>query len=88
MNLYKKCLAKLFLFFAIDTTLASNNFLRFRDNLLERIQKLTMTIDDKIRDVKLQSDIDREAAKNRNYCQVKLINMSILQAKKYYLSIK
>ena len=47
-----------------------------------------MAIDDKIRDIKLQSDIDREAAKNRNYYQVKLINMSILQAKKYYLSIK
>ena len=37
MNLYKKCTAKPYSFFVIDTTLASNNSLRFRMNLLERI---------------------------------------------------
>ena len=36
MNLYKKCTAKPYPFFIIDTTLASDNFLRFRMNLLER----------------------------------------------------
>ena len=47
----------------IDTALASNNLLRFTKNLLERIQKLIMTIDNKISDEKLQHDINREAAK-------------------------
>ena len=39
------------------------NPLRLRKILLERIQKLIMTIDDKIRDEKLEYDINREAAK-------------------------
>ena len=47
-----------------------------------------MTIDDKIRDEKLQYDINREAAKNQHYRLEKLINMNILQVKKYYLLIK
>ena len=37
MRLYKKCTAKLYSFLAIDTTLASDNPLRFRKNLVERI---------------------------------------------------
>ena len=37
MNLYKKCTAEPYSFLVIDTTLASNNSLRFRRNLLERI---------------------------------------------------
>ena len=37
MNLYKKCTAKPYSFLVIDTALASDNFLRFRKNLLERI---------------------------------------------------
>ena len=37
MNLYKKCAAKPYSFLVIDTTLASDNSLRFRKNLLERI---------------------------------------------------
>ena len=41
-----------------------------------------MTIDNKIRDEKLQHDINREAAIE------KLINMNTLQMKKYYLLIK
>ena len=32
----------------IDTILASNNSWRFRKNLLERLQRLIMTIDDNI----------------------------------------
>ena len=35
MNLYKKCITKLYSFFVIDATLASDNLLRFRKNLLE-----------------------------------------------------
>ena len=53
MNLYKICTSKPYSFSGIlfsDPTLASNNLLRFRKNLLEKILKLIMTIDDKIRD--------------------------------------
>ena len=45
------------------TTLASDNSSRFRTNLLERISKLIIAVDDKIKDEKLQYDNDREAAK-------------------------
>ena len=39
MNLYKKCIVKPYSFFVIDTdtTLALDNPLHFRNNLLERI---------------------------------------------------
>ena len=47
-----------------------------------------MTIDDKIRNEKLQYDTNREAVKYHHYHQVKLINMNILQVKKYYLLVK
>ena len=63
MNLYKNCTAKPYSFLVIDATLASDNPSSFRKNLLVRIQKLTMPIDDKIRNEKLQCDINREARK-------------------------
>ena len=63
MNLYKKCTAKPHSFLVIDTTPLSDNPLQFRKNLVERIQKLIMTIDDKIREEKRQHDINSEAAK-------------------------
>ena len=62
MNLYKKYTGKPYSFLVIDATLASDNPSRFRKNLLERIQKLIMTIEDKIKDEKLQHAINREAA--------------------------
>ena len=37
MNLYKKYTAKPYSFLVIDTTLASDNSLHFRENPLERI---------------------------------------------------
>ena len=37
MNLYKKCTAKSYTFLVTDTTLASDNSLRFKKNILERI---------------------------------------------------
>ena len=37
MNFYKKCTAKPYSFLVIDTTLASDNRLRFGNNLLEKI---------------------------------------------------
>ena len=36
MNLYKKCTAKSYYLLVIDTTLTSDNPLRFRKNLVER----------------------------------------------------
>ena len=41
-------------FFVIDATLASDNPLHFKKNVLERIEKLIMAIEDKIRDEKVQ----------------------------------
>ena len=63
MNLCKKCTAKPYSFLVIDVTVASGNPSRFRKNLLKRILKLIMTMDDEIRDEKLQYDINRETAK-------------------------
>ena len=63
MNLYKKCTAKAFPLLVIDDTLASDKPLIFRKNHLAKTSKLIMTIDDKIRDEKLQYDSNREAAK-------------------------
>ena len=37
MDHYKKCTAKPYSFLVIDATLASDNLLHFRENLLERI---------------------------------------------------
>ena len=37
MNLYKKCTEKPYSFLVTDATLASDNHLRFRENLAERI---------------------------------------------------
>ena len=46
-----------------DTNLTLNISSRFRKNLLEIIEKLIMTIYDKIRDEKLQENINRETVK-------------------------
>ena len=55
-----------------DTTLALNNPLCFRRNLLEKIKKLIMTIDDTIRDQKLlQHDISIEASETSTLSSVK-----------------
>ena len=61
--IFIKNTAKPYSFLVIDTILASYNSSRFRNNLLETISKLIMTIDDKIKDEKLQYDINREAEK-------------------------
>ena len=46
-----------------------------------------MTIEDQIRDQKLQYNINREAAKYLLYHQAKLIRINIFLVKKYYLLI-
>ena len=47
-----------------------------------------MTIDDHIRDEKIQYDIKRELQKYQPYHQAKSINMNILKVKKYCHLIK
>ena len=47
-----------------------------------------MTIDDNIRDEKLKYDTNKETPKISAYCQVKLINMNILQEKNITLQSK
>ena len=59
----KKFSAKSFSFLVYDTVLVTDNILRFRCKILKRIQKLIMTIDEKIRDEKIHNDINREALK-------------------------
>ena len=51
------------IFLAINATLPSDSPSHFRKNLLERIWKLFMTINDKIRNEKLQYKFNREAGK-------------------------
>ena len=63
MNLYKKSTEDPYSFLVIDTSLTSDNSLPFRNNLFDPIQKLILTIDDKIRDKKLLHDLNREAVK-------------------------
>ena len=64
---------KTIFFLVIKATLASDNSSRFRKNLLEKIQKLIMTIDDRIKE-KLQYDINRETAKLSALSSGKLIS--------------
>ena len=63
MNFYKIYSAKPYLFLVNDWTLQSDNLLRLRCSVLQRISKLIMTIDNKLRDEKLQYDISSEVAK-------------------------
>ena len=63
LAIFKKNTLQNDILLVIDTTLVSDNPLSFRENLLEGIKIIIMTIDDKIRDEKLQYDVDREVAK-------------------------
>ena len=64
MNHCKKFNAKPYSFLVNDTTLVSDNPLPFTCNLSERMEKVTMTSDEKIRDGKLQSNVNKEIVKN------------------------
>ena len=68
-NIFKKYTKEPYPFLVNDTTLPSDNPLRFRKNLLGYYIIKIMTIEDQIKDEKLQYDINRE---------VKLINMNKL----------
>ena len=47
----------------VDTTFPSDHALHFQKNLLEELQRVIMTVDDRIRDEKLQYDIKKPTAK-------------------------
>ena len=72
----------------INTTLASNNSSRFRKNVLQRILKLVITIDDKIRDEKLQYDIKREAVEISALSSGKIDKYEYLTGEENFLLIK
>ena len=63
MNIYKKYTKESYSFLVNDTTLPSDDPLRFRKNLLGYYIIKIMTIEDQIKDEKLQYDINREVAK-------------------------
>ena len=63
LAIFKKNTLQNDILLVIDITLVSDNPLSFRENLLEGIKIIIMTIDDKIRDEKLQYDVDREVVK-------------------------
>ena len=54
MKIYRKCTPEPFSFLVNDTTIASDNRLGFRKNLLEWIYNKIMKTDDQIKDKKLQ----------------------------------
>ena len=60
---FKKYTAEPYSFLVNDTALPSDDPLRFRKNLLKIVYNKTMTIEDQIKDEKLQYDINRETAK-------------------------
>ena len=85
INTYKKFTAKQYIFLVIDCTLSSENPLRLRNNILERILKLILTIDNDI-EMKNYIMILTEKQQKYQHChQVTLINVNVLQWKKYYL---
>ena len=88
MNVYKECNAKSYSFLVTDTTLASNNLSRFRNNLSERIFKLILQLMIRLEMKNYNITLTEKHEKCHHYCRVKLINMNILQVKKYYLLIK
>ena len=63
MNIYNKSTKEPYSFLVNDITLPSDNPLRFRKNILEYYIIKIMTIEDRIKDEKLQYEINREAAK-------------------------
>ena len=82
MNLYKTCEGKSYSLLINDTNLASDNLLCFTRNILERMQKVIMTINEKIRSEKLQYDLNTEAAKLSSVSSRKIDKYEYLPGKK------
>ena len=58
IKIYKNCAADPYSFLLIHTTLPSDNLLRFRKKIFKIYYKI-MTIDDQIKDERLQYNINR-----------------------------
>ena len=63
IKIYKKCTAEPYSFLVNDTTLPSDNLLRFRKNLLNKYIQKSLQLMNRLKIKKLQYDINREAAK-------------------------
>ena len=88
MNLFEKSTAKSYSLLVIDATFASEYPSRFRNNLLETIQKIIVTIDNKIRMKNYNMILTEKQQKHQYYQLEKLISMNILQAKVYFRLIR
>ena len=89
MNLYKKCTAKPYSFLVNDATLASDIPSRFRGNVSERIWKgNSWQLITRLELKKCNMILTEKQQKYQHYYLEKLINMNILQVKKYCLLIK
>ena len=86
--LYKIFTVKPYFFLAINTSLASDNSLNLRCNLLERMWKLIIITDDKIRDEKLQFDINREVTNIFPLSSGKINNNEYLTSEKISFSFQ
>ena len=86
--LYKIYTVKPYFFLAINTSLASDNSLNLRCNLLERMWKLIIITDDKIRDEKLQFDINREVTNIFPLSSSKINNSEYLTGEKISFSFQ
>ena len=81
MRICKECTAEPYSFLVNDTTLLSDNWLRFRNNLFELIYNKIMTVDDQIKDEKAQYNINREAAKISSLSSSKINKYDYLTGK-------
>ena len=72
----------------IDTTIVSDNSSHFRENILERIQKLIIQLMIRLEMKNYNTILTEKPQKCQHYHHVKLINMNVLQAKKYCHLIK
>ena len=88
INLYRTCIANPCCFWVIVATLASDNPLDFRKNLSEKVSKPVMTIDDNIRDEKMQHDFNKEAAKSSAVSSSKIDKHEYPTCEKILLLIK
>ena len=86
--LYKIYIVKPYFFLAINNSLASDNPLNLRCNLLERMWKLIIITDDKIRDEKLQFDINREVTNIFPLSSSKINNSEYLTGEKISFSFQ
>ena len=78
MNLFEKSTAKSYSLLVIDATLASEYPSRFRNNLLETIQKIIVTIDNKISMKNYNMILTEKQQKHQYYQLEKLISVNIL----------